>query len=155
MWQGTLLRIHTAPDAGKPLVEVPYVLAVPNKGLVGDRYFAEIGSFSRWPGPHRAVSLIAKEDLDRIKEEHGISMTAPDSRRNLLTEGVPLQHLLKKEFTIGSVRFRGERLCQPCKYLARLLNEPDLVRAMTHKGGLRARILSEGVIHRGDSIKPG
>ena len=89
------MSINTAPDAGAPLVEVPEVLAVPEKGLKGDRYFLEQGSFSRWPGPHRAVSLIAIEDLNRIEEESGISMSVQDSRRNILTQNVPLQSLLK------------------------------------------------------------
>ena len=154
MWKGTLLGIHIAPHAGAPLVEIPEVLVVPGRGLEGDRYFFEQGSFSRWPGAHRAVSLIAEEDLDQIREQSGIIMSASASRRNLLTQGVPLRELVKKEFFIGSVRFRGERLCQPCKYLARLLNEPGLIPAMVNKGGIRARILTGGTIHKMDEIKP-
>ena len=154
MWQGIVLSINTAPDAGKPLVEVPEVLAVPDKGLEGDRYFFQQGSFSRWPGPHRAVSLIAIEDLDSIHEEHGITLTVKDSRRNILTQGVPLRQLIKQEFYVGSVRLKAERLCQPCKYLARMVEEPDLVAAMVNKGGIRARILNEGIIRKGDPVVP-
>lgn len=153
MWTGTLTGIHIAPNAGAPLVEIPEVLVVPGRGLKGDRYFFEQGSFSRWPGPHRAVSLIAEEDLDLIHEQSGIRMTPQESRRNLLTRGVPLRELIKKEFYIGDVLFRGERLCQPCKYLARLLSEPDLISAMVNKGGIRARALSEGKIIKMDEIK--
>ena len=153
MWQGTVLSINTAPDAGHPLVEVPDVYAVPGRGLKGDRYFFEQGSFSRWPGPHRDVSLIAVEDLKHIENESGIVLSVQDSRRNILTQDVPLRDLLKKEFYVGNVLMRGERLCQPCKYLARLLNEPHLVKAMINKGGIRARILSEGTIRKGDLVK--
>lgn len=153
MWKGTLTGIHIAPNAGAPLVALLEVLAVPGRGLEGDRYFFEQGSFSRWPGPHRAVSLIAEEDLEQISQQSRIHMSAPDSRRNLLTRGVPLKELLKKEFLIGTVRFRGERLCQPCKYLARKLGEPELIPAMVNRGGIRARILSEGTISVMDPIK--
>lgn len=153
MWEGTLTGIHIAPTAGAPLVEISEVFAVPGSGLKGDRYYFEKGSFSRWPGPHRAVSLIAEEDLEQIGEQFGIHMSAPDSRRNLLTRGVPLRELLKQEFLIGSVRFRGERLCQPCKYLARKLEEPDLIPAMVNRGGIRARILTEGTLSKMDPIR--
>ena len=153
MFEGTLAGIHIAPHSGAPLVDLPEVLAVPGLGLEGDRYFYERGSFSRWPGPHRAVSLIAEEDLALMRELSGISMTPQESRRNLLTRGVPLRELVKKEFFIGSVKLRGERLCQPCKYLARLLNEPELIPAMVNRGGIRARILTEGTIAKADTIR--
>ena len=153
MWQGILEGIHIAPHAGAPLVAVPEVLVVPGRGLKGDRYYFESGSFSRWPGPHRAVSLIAEEDLELIRSESGITMTPQESRRNLLTQGVPLRELVKQEFYIGDVRFRGDRLCQPCKYLARLLEEPELIPAMVHKGGIRARVLTEGTITTKDPIR--
>ena len=154
MWKGALTGIYIAPDAGAPLVHQNQVNAVPDRGLEGDRYFDAKGSFSRWPGPHRAVTLIAEEDLARIKEESGIDITAAQSRRNLLTSGVPLRALLKKKFRVGTVEMEGMRICQPCKYLARLLEEPDLVQAMVHKGGLRARILTEGIITLHDTIEP-
>ena len=153
MTQGTLVGIHIAPKAGAPLVEISEVLAVPERGLEGDRYYLGEGSFSRWPGPHRAVSLIAEEDLEEMGDLFGIHITAQDSRRNLTTRGLALRSLVKKEFYIGEVRFRGERLCQPCKYLARKLGEPNLISAMVNRGGIRARILTEGTIVSGDHIK--
>ena len=82
MSTGTLTGIYIAPHSGAPLVEVSEVLAVPGLGLEGDRYYYEKGSFSRWPGPHRDVSLIAEEDLQRIREQSGIHMAPQDSRRN-------------------------------------------------------------------------
>ena len=62
--------------------------------------------------------------------------------------------MLKRTFTIGPVRLQGMRLCQPCKYLARLLDRPDLVRALLNRGGIRARILTEGRISPGDLVLP-
>lgn len=129
-------------------------VAYPGRGLEGDRYYHGQGSFSRWPGPHRELTLIAEEDLARIEAESGITLAPELTRRNLLTRGVPLHELIKEEFRIGSVSVRGERKCQPCKYLARLLGEKHLVAAMVHKGGLRARILDEGAIRVGDPITP-
>jgi len=131
------------------------VQAVPGRGLEGDRYFAGEGSFSRWPGPRREVSLIAEEALAEMADATGIVLDAADSRRNLLTRGVPLNDLVRTEFTIGPVRLRGIRLCQPCKRLVRLTgHSDDLIPALVDRGGLRAQILTEGVLHPTLPIQP-
>lgn len=154
MWTGTLRDLFIAPTAGAPMQRVPEVRAVVGRGLEGDRYFYEAGSFSRWPGPHREVTLIAEEDLAEMAAETGIVLAPIESRRNLLVRGVPLGELLKQEFVVGPVRLRGMRICQPCKYLARLTEQPDLVPALVHRGGLRARILTDGVMRVGDAVQP-
>lgn len=149
---GSVLQILIAPDAGRDMVSVDRVLAVPGKGLEGDRYFNGKGSLSRWNGIHREVTLIAEEDLLEMTEDTGIMLTAAQSRRNILTRGIVLQPLLKQTFTVGAVTMRGIRICQPCKYLARKTNQPDLVKALVHRGGLRAQVLTEGYIEIGDSV---
>lgn len=152
MQEGTLLDIMIAPKAGAPMERQDQILAIPERGLEGDRYFFEAGSFSRWPGPHRDVTLIAEEDLDWIASEHGIVLPAIQSRRNLLVRGIDLNQLIKSDIQIGEVTLRGLRKCQPCKYLARKVGEPDLVKAMIHRGGLRAQVVSEGVLSIGARV---
>lgn len=68
-----------------------------------------------------------------------------------MTEGVDLNELSGKEFLVGEVRIRGIRLCEPCNYLAKT-SFPEILKGLVNKGGLRAQILSEGVIHVGDCI---
>lgn len=131
------------------------VRAVPEKGLEGDRYFTQQGSFSRWPGPHREVSLIAEEALAELLAETGVTLLPEMSRRNVLVRGVPLNDLIKKPFRVGDVDLFGIRLCQPCKYLVRLTGLPELLPGLVNRGGLRARIVSEGWIRVGDSVQPG
>jgi MOSC domain-containing protein YiiM len=144
---GTLVRIFTAPAAGAPMEARDAVRAVPGRGLDGDRYFTGAGSFSRWPGPRREVSLIAEEALAAMARATGIVLPPMDSRRNLLTRGVPLNDLVRTTFTVGPVRMRGIRLCQPCKRLVRLTGHEDtLIPALVDRGGLRAQILNEGVL---------
>jgi hypothetical protein len=58
---------------------------------------------------------------------------------------------VEREFSIGDVRLRGIRLCEPCDYLARLTS-PEILRSMLHKAGLRAAILSSGTINLDDVI---
>ena len=128
--------------------------AVPGRGLEGDRYFDHQGSFSRWPGPHRELTLIAEEALDEMARVADVRLAPEQSRRNVLTRGVPLNDLIKETFFIGDVRVRGIRLCQPCKYLVRLTGNPGLLPHLVGRGGLRARILEEGLIRAGDAVRP-
>ena len=128
--------------------------AVPGRGLEGDRYFDHRGSFSRWPGPHRDLTLIAEEALDEMVQEADVRLAPAQSRRNVLTRGVPLNDLVKETFFVGDVRVQGVRLCQPCKYLVRLTGEPGLLPHLVGRGGLRARILEEGLIRAGDVVRP-
>lgn len=153
-WQGTLVNIYITPEAGAPMEPHASVEAVEGKGLVGDRYFEGIGSFSRWPGLHREVSLIAVEALAEMEQTTGVVLPPEWSRRNLLTQGVPLNDLIKRDFWIGDVQFRGLRLCQPCKYLVRKTGIPNLLRPLVNRGGLRAQILTSGTIYIGDTIRP-
>ena len=92
------------------------------------------------------------EGLAAFEEATGQVLTPAGSRRNLLTQGIDLTTLGKAECSIGEVRFAGIRLCQPCKYLARKTGIENLVKGLIGRGGIRARILSEGIIREGDRI---
>ncbi len=154
MWEGVVVNIFTAPEAGAPMQAVEAARAVPGRGLEGDRYFEARGSFSRWPGPHRDVTLIAEEALAEMARETDATLAAEASRRNVLVRGVPLNDLIKQRFSVGEVVMEGIRLCQPCKYLARIAGEPGVLPGLINRGGLRARILDEGVIRVGDTVRP-
>lgn len=152
---GVVTGIFIAAEAGALMQRVEQARTVSGRGLEGDRYYFQQGSFSRWPGPHRELTLIAVEGLEEMARETGIELAPEQSRRNILTRGTALNELVGQAFYAGPVLLRGMRLCQPCKYLARLVDEPDLVRALLNRGGIRARILSEGVISVGDAVRPG
>ena len=89
--------------------------------------------------------------LNAEGERSGIKLTAADTRRNIATSGVPLNHLVDREFCVGTVLMRGTRLCEPCKYLEEL-TQHGVMSGLIHRGGLRAQILGEGVIHVGDTV---
>ena len=91
------------------------------------------------------------EALDALQREYGIELAPGEARRNLVTRGVPLNHLVGREFTIGDVKIRGIRLCEPCSHLQALTKRP-VIKGLRHRGGLRAQILSEGVIKVGDRV---
>jgi MOSC domain-containing protein YiiM len=152
-WSGRVEGIFIAPTGGEPMRSVAEVLAVAGEGLEGDRYFSRVGTWSDRPGTGRAVTLIESEAVEQAGRDHGFEMPAGDVRRNIVTRGVPLNHLVGKEFTVGNVRLRGMRLCEPCAYVAELTGHP-LVKALTHRGGLRAEIVEGGTILVGDPVRP-
>ena len=124
---------------------------VPNRGIEGDRYFLGVGSFSRWPGSGRALTLIEREAIDAIVFEYGIDLRDGLSRRNIVTIGVRLADLIGKTFRLGGAVLRGVRQAEPCGYLARR-TAPQIMEAMKGRGGLRADVLEAGVVRMGDSL---
>ena len=91
------------------------------------------------------------ESIEALQRKKDIRLDPPDARRNLVTSGVPLNHLVGAEFRVGEVLFRGIRLCEPCRHLEKL-TEPGVLSGLIHRGGLLAAVLNEGVIRKGDPI---
>ncbi len=91
--------------------------------------------------------------LNLLEREHGIRLEPTETRRNLLTAGVPLNDLVGQVFQVGAVRMRGVRLAEPCSHLERL-TQSGVLKGLVHRAGLRADILDEGVLRVGDTIVP-
>lgn len=53
----------------------------------------------------------------------------------------------------GEPTGRGTRLCEPCKHLDEL-TQHGVMSGLIHRGGLRALILSKGVIRVSDAVRP-
>jgi MOSC domain-containing protein YiiM len=153
MWQGKVEAIHVAREATKLPQPVAQIRCVPGRGLEGDRYYFGTGTYSRHPGSGREVTLIEAEAIEALASEAGIELPAGASRRNIVTRGVPLNHLVGHRFRVGEVLLEGTRLCEPCAHLA-ALTAKGVVSGLVHRGGLRTVILKEGTIHVGDAIRP-
>ena len=147
---GALVAIFLIDRAGGAPRSVTEVRAVPGHGLEGDRYFGP--RTKRPPGPtrlapeRREVTLIEQEAIDAV-----LALEPGAARRNLVTRGVALNDLVGVDFTIGTVRLRGHELCHPCTRLAKFSSKAVMV-ALRGRGGLRAEILDEGVLHVGDPL---
>jgi MOSC domain-containing protein YiiM len=152
--RGSVLSIHIALAGSAPVVSVGEIQAISGKGLEGDRYFRKTGSYSKTPGSGREVTLIEMEAVEALKREYQIDLDAAQARRNIVTRGVALNHLINREFTIGEVMLRGTRLCDPCSHLEKLTVKGTL-RGLIHRGGLRADIVRGGIIRVGDTISAG
>jgi MOSC domain-containing protein YiiM len=152
MFEGTVISINVASSAEAPMKSVDEARAVPGRGLEGDRYFFRQGTFYK-PQPDRELTLIEAEAIEALCSEFQVEFDLSASRRNVVTRGVPLNHLVGKEFWIGEVKARGLKLCEPCAHLQRL-SHPKVLPGLVHRGGLRAQILSEGTIRVGQTVKP-
>lgn len=150
MTAGEVVSLHLIESAGGAPLPVVEVRAVPGRGLEGDRYFTGVGTFSGKPGPHREITLIEEETLLDLRRR-GIDLSPGGHRRNLVTRGVRLNDLVGTEFRIGDVALNGVRLCDPCAHLESL-SRPGVHEALKGRGGLRAQILTEGSIRRGDPV---
>ena len=153
MNEGTLVAIHLIRAAEAPPEPVAEARAVPGKGIEGDRYFERTGKYSAKNGPEREVTLIEEEAIEAARRDYGIDLGPGQSRRNLLTRGVSLNHLVNREFEIGEVRLRGLELCEPCGHLE-ALTVKGVRLALVHRGGLRAQVLRGGTFRVGDSVRP-
>jgi MOSC domain-containing protein YiiM len=154
---GRVEAIVIAPDAKAPMVRVDSAFARAERGLEGDRYFEKRGTFSNVHGRGYDLTLIEAEVLDTLELPMG-QLAPEEARRNVLTRGIDLNALVGKPFTIGDVQCLGQRLCEPCAHLERLAanaGKPGTLRALIHKGGLRADLLSDGEIRVGDEITAG
>lgn len=150
MEKGTVESIYIAAAAAVPTISIDAVLAIPGVGLEGDRYALKQGTFYK-PEPDRELTLIEAESIEALLREEGVELAAGDARRNIVTRGVALNHLVGREFTVGDVRIRGIRLCEPCSHLQKVTGK-QVIKGLIHRGGLRAQILTEGTIHKGDEV---
>ena len=153
MFHGQLVGIFVTQRKGENLQPLDRVEAVAGRGLTGDRYFLKEGTYSAKDGPDREVTLIEVEAIEGLAREHEITLQPFQTRRNLLTRGVPLNHLVGKTFAIGPVVLRGIRLCEPCGHLEKLTCK-GVEKGLIHRGGLRAQVITGGMLEMGAKIAP-
>jgi MOSC domain-containing protein YiiM len=149
---GLITTIFVAPAKHAEQIPVDAVQLKAGKGIVGDRFF---GFRQKQTG--RNLSLIEWEAIEEFNQTYQLNLPMNATRRNLITQGIRLNDLVGKTFKIGQVECRGIELCEPCKVMARhfpatSLSQSDIIRAFAHKGGIRANVLTDGVVRLGDEI---
>lgn len=123
------------------------------KGIVGDRFF---GLRQKLQGKN--LTLIESETIADFNRRFKQSIPLSATRRNLITQGVRLNELIGKTFKIGGVLCRGVELCEPCIVMARsfpntVLSQAEIIEAFMNKGGIRAEVLTDGILRVGDTIR--
>jgi MOSC domain-containing protein YiiM len=143
--------IFMGPTVSKPMLAVDQVNAVAGHGLEGDRKYRRDDLPPSKNGPDRELTLIESEAIEAVNRDYSVTLSPIETRRNLLTRGVALNHLVGRRFRVGDVLLEGIRLCEPCDHLESL-TRPGVREALLHRGGLRAQIIEGGPIRVGDPI---
>lgn len=150
MFEGELVAIFTSGIKRTDLRSAPSAQAIAGRGIDGDRYCRQDGAGT----PAQEITLIESEAIDALVRECDLPLQPAQARRNLLTRGVPLNHLVGREFLVGDVLLRGIRLCEPCDHLEGMTRN-GVKAGLCHRGGLRAEIVRGGKLRPGDVIRPG
>lgn len=150
---GSVIAIFIAPAAEADMKSLNAAELEVGRGIVGDRYHAQLGTFSKKNEirPDQEVTLIESEEIDRFNGSTGLTLDYGAARRNIVTRGIGLNDLVGQRFRVGSVLLEGMRLCEPCAHLASLVSGKVLP-GLVHRGGLRARVLSAGTIEPSDAV---
>ncbi len=149
---GKVVSINIAEKDGAEIKSVPEVKAHAKQGLEGDRYYLKQGTFSKKDKPDRQITFIELEAIEALERDYQVALNAKEARRNIVTKGVALNHLVGKEFRVGEVVCKGIKLCEPCGYLQGLV-KLKVKDGLIHRGGLRAQILESGMIRENDEIQ--
>jgi hypothetical protein len=148
---GVIELIALAAEAEGPMRSVSAAEAIEGRGLLGDRYERQAGTFSNPKGSGYDLTLVEAEALEELSAK-GAELSPIEARRNIVVRGIALDELIGRRFRVGEVECYGQRRCEPCSHLERL-TQPGVLRGLIHRGGLRADILSGGKIRTGDSVE--
>ena len=139
---------HFGGPAGvSPIVEVPEIECVAGRGIRGDRYF------DHKPDYKGQITFFEIETHRHLCDEFAVFDKGPEVyRRNVIVEGQDLNELIGREFEIQGVRFLGTEESKPCLWMNEAF-APGAEKAMRGKGGLRAKIFTDGIL-RPTSLLP-
>ena len=143
-----IVRIYTAPDTGMDMTSYRSRLALPSKGLEGDRYTNGKGFYSGVTEWDAQITLVRIEPFEALQEEHGCHLDPKILRRNLVTRGIDLTSLIDREFKIGpEVILRGRKAWPPCSHIVNQSGQKEIFQHLARDCGIGADILVGGAHH--------
>jgi len=135
---------HGQPAGRHPLVGVEQVECVAGRGIRGDRFF------DHQPDYKGQITFFALEVVEALQRELGLAAARPElTRRNVFTRGADLNTLVGAEFELQGVRFAGTEECRPCHWMNDAFGDERVEAWLKGRGGLRARILTDGILRCG------
>ena len=104
---------HHGREAGEsPLFDVNEIECVASHGIRGDRFFVYKDEYAG------QITFFAVEVFKDVCRTLGVSVrSAGAARRNVITQGVELNALVGKRFTVQGVEFDGVCECRPCYWM--------------------------------------
>lgn len=144
-------RLFLSPTRGAAQQACRQIELLAGQGVVGDRHFAK----ADWAG--QQVTLVEAEEIERFCALTGRNTDLSITRRNVVTRGIRLNELVGRQFRLGNCLLLGIETCEPCRTLGkRLANEalsaPEVVKYWVGRGGLRANVLTSGLLACGDAL---
>ena len=133
---------HGQPAGEHPMVPVENFECVAGHGIRGDRFF----DFKENYKGH--ITFFSMEVFDALRKELNLPGAQPEAtRRNAFVRGMDLNALIGQEFELQCVHFAGIEECRPCHWMDSALG-PGAEVWLKGRGGLRCRILTDGVLRR-------
>jgi MOSC domain-containing protein YiiM len=134
---------HQGQPAGQhPMLEVEQVDCVAGRGLRGDRFFDYQENYKG------QITFYSWEIFEQLRVALDLPDASPSAtRRNIVTEGVDLLSWVGRAFMIQGIHFEGVEECRPCHWMNGALKD-GAEAWMKGRGGLRARILTDGILKR-------
>lgn len=131
---------HEQPPGDHPLIEQTELRCVAGRGVEGDRFFDYKDNYKG------QITFFSSEVFDELCRHIGAHGKLPGAtRRNVITAGVDLNTLIGTEFEVQGIRFAGVAECAPCYWMDKAI-APGAEEFLKGRGGLRARILTDGIL---------
>lgn len=137
---------HGGPRGDHGIKRVDEVECVAGMGLRGDRYFGYKPDFKG------QVTFFDADAVEAVtKQFNRLDLSSGEFRRNLIVRGVDLSAWVGKRFRFQGVEFEGSEECKPCYWMDEEVapGVEDFLKSH-FRGGLRARILSNGLLRLSD-----
>jgi len=126
------------------IVKKEEIEVVAGKGIVGDRFY------DYKPNYKGQISFFDWAVYEKVMEELVKGEVEPSLfRRNVMLEGVDVNALIGKRFSLNGVEYTGSCECSPCFWMDEACGD-GTEEFLKGRGGLRARILTDGVLATGE-----
>lgn len=137
---------HHGKEPGEyPIEEQETLELVAGKGITGDRYFD-------WKEDYKGqITFFDQAVVQAVRDEIGQpELPACTFRRNVIIEGVDLNSLIGKTFSLGESEFIGVEECSPCYWMDYATHSESVKALLKDRGGLRCRILKDSTLTTGE-----
>ena len=121
-----------------PAIEVAMIECAAGHGIRGDRFFDYRDDYKG------QITFFSLEVFDELRGAFELKDCSPSLvRRNVMTRAVDLNELVDRDFEVQGVKFHGTGECRPCYWMNQAISA-GAEEFLKGRGGLRARILSDG-----------
>ncbi len=129
---------HGQGAAENPTVEVPTIMCRAGHGVEGDRFFDYKEDYKG------QITFFAWDIYVAARGRFNVPALSPGAfRRNVVIEGVDVNSLIGRRFSLGGVEFEGTVESKPCYWMDQAVG-PGAEEWLRGNGGLRAKILRDG-----------